>query len=566
VPFTTNTDGHPEGRPTRSDVGSDAGLTRPDLVRRTAAERFGYGDLRPGQLEAVEALLDGDDVLVVMPTGAGKSAVYQLAALLLDGPTVVVSPLIALQHDQMAGLGGAEGAEAVAVNSAQSGADTDSAWQAMTGGAEFVFLAPEQLAKDEVVERLAALRPSLLVIDEAHCISSWGHDFRPDYLRVGDVRARIGDPVVVALTATASPPVRAEIIERLRMSPPLEVVRGFDRPNLWLSVQRFSDDAAKRQALVDVVRRQPMPGLVYVGTRADTERYAETLAAQGLRAAAYHAGLRAGLRHEVHEQFLAGDLDVVVATSAFGMGIDKPNVRFVVHAHISESLDAYYQEIGRGGRDGGPADATLLYREQDLGLRRFLGGGGPDADVLAAVAAVLHTGPVSTSELVKGLSLSRPKVLNAVNLLELASCLAVSGRGRLRWVDADVDVAAGVERAAAVADERRRIDRSRLEMMRAYAETNGCRRQLLLGYFGEVLDQPCGHCDTCESAQAVATATGGAEPFPVNAKVHHAEWGPGVVMHPQGDRITVLFEREGYKTLALQALEDTDLLRLDDTA
>jgi ATP-dependent DNA helicase RecQ len=542
-----------------------------ERVQRTARERFGWDELRPGQLEAATALAEGQDVLVVMPTGAGKSAVYQVAALLIDGPTVVVSPLISLQLDQLAGLAGLDTPEAVAVNSAQRGSQIEHAWEALhAGDAEFVFLSPEQLASDEVVERLAAAGVSLLVVDEAHCVSAWGHDFRPDYLRIGDVLERLGRPAVAALTATASPPVREEIVEKLRMREPRQVIRGFDRPNLELRVQRFADERSKRDAVVDRAATLPSPGLVYTATRKDTERYAEQLAERGLRAAAYHAGRKAADRHDVHERFLAGELDVVVATSAFGMGIDKPDVRFVVHADVSDSVDSYYQEIGRAGRDGEPALALLLYRSEDLGLRAFFASGGPDGDTLTKVAAAVreHEEPVPAPELREELGLSRTRLTNAVNLLEQAGPVEVTDDGELAYAEPDVPVRAAVHAAEEVAEARRRMDRSRVEMMRGYAETTGCRRQFLLGYFGEELPEPCGNCDTCadgtagagENEQDVARVE---SLFPLNARVEQREWGAGVVMRPEGDRVTVLFEQVGYRTLAVRALEaDPELLRV----
>jgi ATP-dependent DNA helicase RecQ len=543
-----------------------------DRVRRTARERFGYDELRPGQLEAATALAEGHDVLVVMPTGAGKSAVYQVAALLLDGPTVVVSPLISLQLDQLAGLAEQDTPEAVAVNSAQRVSEIEHAWQALhAGDVEFIFLSPEQLANEEVVERLAAAGVSLLVVDEAHCVSAWGHDFRPDYLRIGDVLERLGRPTVAALTATASPPVREEIVEKLRMDDPRQVIRGFDRPNLELRVQRFADERGKRDAVVDRAVTLPSPGLVYTATRKDTERYAEALAERGLRAAAYHAGRKAADRQDVHERFLAGELDVVVATSAFGMGIDKPDVRFVVHADVSDSVDSYYQEIGRAGRDGDPALALLLYRSEDLGLRNFFASGGPDGDTLTKVAAAVrrHEGPVPAPELREELGLSHTRLTNAINLLEQAGPVEVTDDGELTYADDSVPVGAAVYAAEEVAEARRRMDRSRVEMMRGYAETTGCRRQFLLGYFGEDLPEPCGNCDTCADGTAQDTADDEdvaqvEARFPLNARVEHREWGTGVVMRPEGDRVTVLFEQVGYRTLAVRALEaDPDLLQVD---
>ncbi len=332
-----------------------------------AASSFSLPDLRDGQLAGISALAGGRDVLAVMPTGYGKSAIYQVAAQHLHNetgrPAVVVSPLIALQEDQQDGLAGDLGDQAaVTINSSHSDSEVEAAWQAVESGqATFVFLAPEQLAKQDTVDRIAALDITLFVVDEAHCVSSWGHDFRPDYLSLGNVRGRLGNPPVAALTATASPPVRDEIVERLGMKDPLVLVRGFDRPNISLDVVRHQEDKGKRKAVLAHVAglARDGHGLLYAATRKDTEKYAEKLAAEGLRTEAYHAGRSAGDRERIHEQFLDDALDVVVATTAFGMGIDKPIVRFVVHADIPESLDAYYQEIGRAGRDGQPAAAVL---------------------------------------------------------------------------------------------------------------------------------------------------------------------------------------------------------------
>ena len=542
---------------------------RPDL-QRLARDRFGWDRLRPGQTEAVEALVAGRDVLAVMPTGAGKSAIYQIAALVIDGPTVVVSPLLALQHDQAAALSTADVPEAVTVNSSASAAEVRAAWeQVRAGEAEYLFLTPEQLAKQEVLEQLAEVAPSLLVVDEAHSVSSWGHDFRPDYLRIGDAVERLGHPTVVALTATAAAPVRAEIVERLGLTDPLEVIQGFDRPNIELVVQRFVDDDSKRRAVVDQVQEQKRPGLVYVATRKDTGRYQEALAAQGLRAAAYHGGLRAADRERVHRQFLDDELDVVVATSAFGMGIDKPNVRFVLHADIPESLDAYYQEIGRAGRDGDPALALLLYREEDLGLRRFFTAGPPDQKALRTVARAVRgaDGAVAPDEARGRVDLPRRAFTAALNLFEEAGAVQVDANHRLAWAEDRPTVPTAVRRAVAVAEQHQKMEQSRLEMVRAYAETLRCRRQVLLGYFGEQLEHPCGRCDTCRSGTAQdhadrepcgAAGAAGDELVP-QSRVEHRQWGPGVVMDSESDRVTVLFETVGYKTLARQAFGDGPL-------
>jgi ATP-dependent DNA helicase RecQ len=522
-------------------------------------------DLRAGQLEAMEHLAEGHDTVAVMPTGYGKSAIYLVPTRALDAMTVVVSPLIALQHDQLEHAAEVPGLAAAAVNSAQSAGEQEAAWERMAApGARLLFLSPEQLAREDVAARLAACGPRLLVVDEAHCVSAWGHDFRPEYLRIGDALDPLGRPVVVALTATASPPVRREIAERLRMRDPRVVVRGFDRPNLRLEVNRFVDDAAKREAVFLRAAAEAKPGLVYTGTRRETGEYADALSELGLRAAAYHAGLSAARRREVHEAFLAGELDVVVATSAFGMGIDKPDVRFVLHAGVPDSPDTYYQEIGRAGRDGEPSAAALFYRPEDLALPRFHAGGHAQPDVLRDVStAVRAAGPVRPGPLAGRLGLSRQKVTRALNVLEQAEAVRAARDG-FRAVDPDGDAAADAERGVEVDEARRRIERSRLEMMRGYAEATGCRRMFLLGYFGEELPRPCGNCDTCAAGSAEEALevedVGDPDGYPRHSRVRHREWGPGLVLHREPDRITVLFESVGYRTLSLKTVAEHDLL------
>jgi ATP-dependent DNA helicase RecQ len=533
-------------------------------VERTARRVFGWSRLRPGQLQAIRSVLDGTDTLVVMPTGAGKSAIYQIAALLLGGPTVVVSPLVALQRDQVAALAASGAPEAVSVNSSQSRRASRQAWEALAAGiAEFIFLTPEQLAKDDVIDQLAEHRPSLLVVDEAHLVSSWGHDFRPEYLRIRDAVDRLGHPRVVALTATAAPPVRAEIVRRLGMRDACQVIAGFDRPNLFLDVRRFDRDEGKRRAVVERVAGERKPGLVYVATRRDAERYAGALAQRGLRAEAYHAGLPSAERTRTHQRFTGDRLDVVVATSAFGMGIDKPNVRFVLHAAIPDSLDSYYQEIGRAGRDGQPANAILLYRPEDLGIQRFHAGGQPDEQALAKVALSLRAEPepMAVAQLKDRMGLSASRLIGLVNLLEQAGAVRVVHEGRLTYRDGGPPPDKAVERAMEIAETHRRMELSRIEMMREYADTLGCRRQFLLGYFGQRLDLPCGHCDNCRSGSAYnQPPIQGDGAYRVGSQVRHREFGAGTVMRMESDRVTVLFDEAGYKTLSLETVQDHRLL------
>jgi ATP-dependent DNA helicase RecQ len=531
-------------------------------LRRVAQQTFGWSQLRPEQLDAMRQVMAGRDVLVVLPTGAGKSAIYQVPALLLPGPTIVISPLIALQRDQVASLRESGAPPAVALNSAQRRAEAQRAQAAIiSGDVEYVFLSPEQLARDEVVSALAGLEASFFVVDEAHCVSIWGSDFRPDYLRLRHVIEQLGHPTVLALTATAAPPIRADIVDRLGLHDPVEIVASFDRPNLNLEVARFQDDADKRGEVVRRVAGEAKPGLVYVATRKDAETYARELAEAGVRGVAYHAGMRAADRKRIQNQFMDDLTDVIVATSAFGMGIDKPNVRFVFHASIPASLDAYYQEIGRAGRDGDPAACVLFYRTEDLGLQKFLTTAHARPEDLSAVAGAVHdSGPLAAGALRRRLDLSDAKRKRAVNLLEQAGTLTTNADGLLCYATGQ-SVQEAVEAAVEIAENHQRLIRSRLDMMRGYADTAGCRRQFLLGYFGEQLDRPCGNCDTCRSGVTpTEQPAADAGPFALNSHVHHPDWGTGVVMNVAEDRLTVLFETTGYKTLSRQLVQDNDLL------
>ncbi|NQX06296.1 RecQ family ATP-dependent DNA helicase [Rathayibacter sp. VKM Ac-2856] len=547
---------------TSAATASSAKAVTRDTAERIAREDFGWTSLLPGQREAIESAAAGRDTLLVLATGGGKSAVYQIAGAERGGVVLVVSPLVALQADQLASIEAAPAAPpAVAINSAQGAAAVARAWERIDeGGPLYVLLAPEQLAKAENVARLAAAGVSLLVVDEAHCVSSWGHDFRPDYLRLKDVRSALGDPPVLAMTATASRPVREEIIERLGMTEPEVQVHGVDRPEIRLVVHRHESENEKRAAVAEEARSWTAPGLVYVATRKETETYAAEIAADGRSVAAYHAGLKTSERREVHQQWRDGELDVVVATSAFGMGIDRSDVRFVLHATTSESLDAYYQEIGRSGRDGEPATAALHYRLEDLGLRRFFAKRRVEPAALRVVWAAVSDKPgVQVAELAEALGKSPRTVARLVNDLAEADLLETDGGLRA------VSDATGDDAVRAVKEElasRERIAESRLSMMRAYAETTQCRRRVLLDYFGVEGPEWCGNCDGCErhearqeAADEVASAASGDAPLSVDEAVEHREWGAGTVMSVEEDRATIFFESEGYKVLSFAALE-----------
>ena len=541
--------------------------TRTD-IQQAARRRLGFTRLRPGQEEAIAEAASGRDTLAVMPTGSGKSAVYEIAGALRDGPTVVVSPLIALQRDQVDALAGARIGRAEQLNSTMTAHERRAVLDALRHGhVDFVFLAPEQLNNPDTLQAVQEAHPGLFVVDEAHCVSSWGHDFRPDYLHLAAAAEAVGRPPVLALTATAAPPVRDEIVRQLAMRDPAVVVRDFDRPNLHLTVETHHDPEAKEASLLERLPALEGHGIVYVATRRETTDLAERLRHAGLRAAAYHGGLAGAERDQVHERFMAGGLDVIVATTAFGMGIDKADVRFVIHFEISDSIDSYYQEIGRAGRDGSPAEAVLLYRPEDLGLRRFFASGGDvDAEVLSEVAELVLGSDTGVSAEAAAEAVGRPgtRVEQALNRLAETGWARRSPQGLFTATDADADATAAAADTVVAQEAARQLHRSRVDMMRFYAETRSCRRQFILGYFGEPYDPPCGNCDNCDAGRSPSgEASHEAGPFRAGDRVRHQEWGDGEVMRVQdGEQVTVLFAQVGYRTLSVALVEENDLLRV----
>ncbi len=534
------------------------------VVRRVARETFGYDKLRPGQETAIRAVLEGRDTLAVMPTGSGKSAIYQIAGVQIPGPTVVVSPLIALQRDQFEALDEQDVGGVALVNSTLKQSERRETFEnLLEGELEFLLLAPEQLSNPEVLEQVKGSKPSLFVVDEAHCVSEWGHDFRPDYLRLGAVIEELGHPTILALTATASPPVREEIMVRLGMQNPKVVVQGFDRPNIWLEVERFDEELTKKRAFLDRIADVEKPGIVYTATRQHSEEIAQDLQNKGIRALSYHAGMKAPEREQVQADFMNDEVEVIVATTAFGMGIDKANVRFVFHYDISDSVDSYYQEIGRAGRDGEPAQAVLFYRPEDLGIRRFFASSGQiDIDHLQQVASAVlhHEGPVTLHDLREETDLSQSKLTTALSRLEEVGVVEVSPGGEVKTGERTEAVPEAMLEAASAQENHHNFDRSRIEMMRGYAELRDCRRRYLLNYFGEEIDGPCDNCDNCKAGITVETTEGDAI-FPLNSRVEHNVWGEGLVMRYEGDKIVVLFDKVGYKTLAVGLVQEKGLLK-----
>jgi ATP-dependent DNA helicase RecQ len=476
---------------------------RADPILLRARRSFGFKSFRPGQEEAIESLLAGNDTLVVMPTGFGKSAIYQVSGLVLEGTVLVISPLIALQKDQVDSINQkATGTEAVVLNSMQSAAESSLAFEKIEDGVgKYVFLAPEQLSKQETMKALEKAHIRLFVVDEAHCISEWGHDFRPEYLQLGAAVEQLGHPVVLAMTATASQEVRNEIVQRLGMREPRVLVHGFDRPNLKLSVEHFAREDQKLEGLLHRVRWAPKPGIVYTATRKRAEQITGILVEEGMEALSYHGGLKSLERNQVQDQFMSSDKAVVVATNAFGMGIDKADIRFVYHHDAPDSVDAYYQEIGRAGRDGAPAQAILFFRPEDIGSQAFKTGEGkldPAEVEEIAVAITDHGRPIEVEDVATHSKLPGSKVRKVIARLQDVGALEVLPGGMVRPA-ADIDPAKSAEDAAQEQDRRREMKRQRLQKMEEYAKTSVCRREILLQYFGESFRGPCGNCDNCRT-------------------------------------------------------------------
>ncbi|MCT4713830.1 ATP-dependent DNA helicase RecQ [Enterobacteriaceae bacterium H18W14] len=392
------------------------------LARQVLQETFGYQQFRPGQETIIETVLDGRDCLVVMPTGGGKSLCYQIPALVFGGLTVVVSPLISLMKDQVDQLL-ANGVAAACLNSTQSREQQQEVMAGCRNGQiRLLYIAPERLMMDNFIDQISHWHLSMVAVDEAHCISQWGHDFRPEYAALGQLRQRLPTVPFIALTATADDTTRLDIVRLLGLQDPLIQISSFDRPNIrYMLMEKFKP---LDQLMRYVQEQRGKSGIIYCNSRAKVEDTAARLQSKGISAGAYHAGLEHNVRADVQEKFQRDDLQIVVATVAFGMGINKPNVRFVAHFDIPRNIESYYQETGRAGRDGLPAEAMLFYDPADMAWLR--------------------------------------------------KCLEEKPAGQLQD-----------------------IERHKLNAMGAFAEAQTCRRLVLLNYFGEGRQQPCGNCDVC---------------------------------------------------------------------
>jgi ATP-dependent DNA helicase RecQ len=545
---------HTTSRPTRA------------AFRKLARERFGYRDLRPGQEEVIQLILDGHDVLSIMPTGAGKSAIYQMCGLLLDGPTIVVSPLIALQKDQVESIEDKNLPEAALVNSTQRVGQRREAFEKLEGGElEFLFLSPEQLANEETFAKVKENPPSLFVIDEAHCLSEWGHDFRPDYGRLGSVIEQLKPrPRVLALTATAAPSVRDDIVQRLGLKDQRTIVWGFERENIHLDVETCPDEETKTRVFLQRVIDLEKPAICYVATQARAEELSSLLREQNVNAGFYHGGMKKAERDAAQNAFMTDAMDVIVATNAFGMGVDKPDVRTVIHYDISESVDAYYQEVGRAGRDGKPANAILLYRPEDVGMRRAMAAGGKlTEDQLEQVAEAVNgrTAAVHVKEVAEATDLKPGKVAQALNRLEEVGAVKILPGGEVKPAAKALDVEAAAEEAAREHESYRQYRIGRVQLMKDYAETRDCRRRYILNYFGEPYPRACAHCDNCDAGTVEQVEEEESDlPFPIKGRVKHKKFGEGVVMRYDGDKVVVQFDTEGEKSMVTKVVLENRLM------
>lgn len=479
------------------EVPGPAGMERArELLRR----RWGHADFRPAQRPAVRAMLAGRDLLAVLPTGAGKSVCFQVPALLRPGLTLVVSPLVSLMQDQVAGLRG-RGVRAAALTSGTGPADRRAVERSVADGSlRLLYAAPERLGSRGFRRLLAGVRVDRLVVDEAHCVSEWGHDFRPSYRRIGELVPLLGRSPVAAFTATATPPTRADVRASLGLSDPVVLVGSPDRPNLRWDVRRERDrDAASRRAVATVGRRRGA-AVVYVPTRRRSVIVADALVRRGVAAAPYHAGLPDAARRSIQERFLDGGIRVVAATTAFGMGVDHPSVRTVCHAGCPASLEAYVQQAGRAGRDGEPALCELVAHRGDLAFQRaLLRRSWPPYSLVRGVWRVLVPGraiPVGT--IADGLRPRPPSTEVESALRLLARHDLVRRRSGDGWERAPGVLAARLD-PGVCRRGRRRAER-RIRAMARYVDGPGCRRAAVARYFG-VRPPTCAGCDRCTEAR-----------------------------------------------------------------
>jgi ATP-dependent DNA helicase RecQ len=539
-------------------------------LRAALRKNFGFDDFYPGQEEVVSRVLNDQDTLAILATGAGKSLTYQLPALLLSGTTVVVSPLIALMKDQLDMLQGLGIEDVIALNSTLSEEQETKARERIASGTvKIAYTTPEKLEDESFLSLLQSIDVPLFVVDEAHCISQWGHDFRPAYLALGGVIAKLGGPTVLALTATATPSVREDILQQLGIEEVKPIVRGFDRPNLVYEARKADKEADKLKIVSQLFTGPDAlegTGIIYTATIKNALEVQDYLMRQlGIPAAVYHSKLHKEDRTSVHNLFMEETIRAVVATNAFGLGIDKPNIRFVVHYDLPGSLEAYTQEAGRAGRDGCASRCVLIYRMSDTRVQNyFLTGKYPDVEEVQRVFGTIEVfgdqaGGVAMTDLRKILQLPLTKLKVILALLKKSGYIEGVAKSSYGLTDA-VRKNRKLVLSLANYETKKSYDQSKLAMMLQYAETMSCRRRFILNYFGEDFDTVnCGACDNCLRATRrgvdEGASTGG---FKITDVVLHPKFGVGTVERTERDLVTVLFPNVGYKTLLASAVSHAE--------